>query len=48
MDTTMRNDGAAGDAPALSAVQEPASVSEQLQTLSLYLYLDARRYGTTR
>ena len=27
---------------------EQPSVSEQLQTLSLYLYLDARRFGTSQ
>lgn len=46
MDTTGINIGAASTAAEKPAVNEPLAVSEQLQTLSLYLYLDARRYGS--
>ena len=47
MDTTV-NSGAAVTTPEANGEGKPLSVSEQLQTLSLYLYLDARRYGTAQ
>ncbi len=47
MDATDINNGEALPLPEHHSPHEQPSVSEQLQMLNLYLYLDARRFGTS-
>jgi len=46
MDTTNLSNIADSNADAIPTADELPAIREQLQTLSLYLYLDTRRYGT--
>lgn len=47
MDTNNYNHGEAPTQPDGGSLHEQSAVSEQLQLLNLYLYLDARRFGAS-